>query len=289
MLQVLAARWSRKSQHIAAASNDGNIYVGNIEVCRGLRGHTGAVRCVSWSPDSRWIVSAGDDRYIRVLDAHKDLCVKVLPGHSVCSIDWSRDSQWVVTSSWDSSVKLWRVRDWNNVRTLIFPPFNHAKSVCFAPNSQFIAYSGMFAGVVDVSELDPVQNIESGHDVEKMAWSPDSQFVACTFSRNKTIAVVDVQSGNRKMTLVGNTWATCVSWSGDNRRIAVGDIDGAVMIWSTQSGKCTNTFYCGRERVDSVQWSHDSTKILVVMNRGLSVWHATTGKGAQLSLIEEVD
>ena len=99
-----------------AVSSGGALEVGVYDVGSGrptfeLRGHRYPVNRVSWSPDGRWIATAGNDSSARIWDARDGGSVFELIGHSggVASVDWSPDGGRLVTGSFDGSAKVWHV------------------------------------------------------------------------------------------------------------------------------------------------------------------------------------
>jgi WD40 repeat protein len=81
-----------------------------------LKGHSDAVKSVSFSPDGTRIVSAGssgkDNRgEIKVRDAQTGQETLTLEGHSdsVTSVSFSSDGKRIVSSSSDKMVKVWDI------------------------------------------------------------------------------------------------------------------------------------------------------------------------------------
>ncbi|HCI78581.1 MAG TPA: hypothetical protein DHW02_02700 [Ktedonobacter sp.] len=67
--------------------------------------------------------------------------------------------------------------------------------------------------------------------------------------------------------------------SPDDTRLAVGQNDGNITIWSLQTGKQVASYHLDSSPVDFVQWSANSQRLLTQSSSGLAgLWDTTTGK-----------
>jgi WD40 repeat protein len=75
-------------------------------------GHTDTVISISFSPDSRWIVTSSNDRTLRIWEATTGVWVCTLVGHTagIWGADFSPAGQYLVTGGFDRRVLLWRYR-----------------------------------------------------------------------------------------------------------------------------------------------------------------------------------
>ncbi|RXK35253.1 ribosome assembly protein 4 [Tremella mesenterica] len=77
-----------------------------------LTGHQKQVNHVVFSPDGRWIASAGFDNSVKLWEGRTGKFVSSLRGHvaAVYRVAWSADSRMLVSASKDSTLKIWDLK-----------------------------------------------------------------------------------------------------------------------------------------------------------------------------------
>lgn len=245
---VTALAWSPSGYWIASASADMTVHVWISarpadQLTRPeaysyvYRGHSSPVRAVAWSPDGQYIASGGEDQKVRVWQSgivKKDLSRSeagkdsnlILEGHSdsVNAIAWSPDGKYLASGSGDNTVKIWDVSRLGNT-------------------SQTPNVSGK-----------PVHTFGQPSHVLALAWSPDSQYLACGgFDR-----AIQVWSQEKQLQLLSyrghdsSVWS--VTWSLDSQYIASASEDQTVRVWDlTGQTICVYKEHSGR--VNSVSWA----------------------------------
>ena len=76
-----------------------------------LVGHTGSVRSVALTMDSRHIVSGSDDKTLRVWELDTGQCLRTLQGHTdwVRSVVLTLDGRHIVSGSSDKTLRVWEL------------------------------------------------------------------------------------------------------------------------------------------------------------------------------------
>ncbi len=211
-----------------------------------LKGHTGDVNAVSWSPDGKKVATASKDNTAIVWDAVSGTKLYTLAGHTdeVNSIQWSPNGTKIVTGSFDRRFIIWD-----------------------SESGKEITNKDAINGLIDL-----------------VAWSPDGTKIAIV-SYNTTAVVWDTRQGDSHYTLNGHTQnISTVSWSPDGSKIASAGLDKTSIIWNTEFGEKLLTLKEHSGGLKSVSWSPDGSKIVTTsIDKTAIIWDVV--KGISLSTL----
>ena len=160
-----------------------------------LRGHTGRVTSVAYSPDGNRVVTGSEDHTARVWDPATGTTVATLKGHasSVNSVAFSPDGRRVVTGSDDRTARVWDA----------------------ATGAEVAALKGHTGGVYSAG------------------YSPDGRRIV-TGSEDRTVRVWDPVTGAEMAVLKGHTEGVfAAAFSPDGRWIVTGSEDGTARVWDS--------------------------------------------------------
>jgi WD40 repeat protein len=205
-----------------------------------LRGHSGQVDGISFSPDGSRIATASTDETAKVWDARTGNLVATLRGHerAVTAVAFSPDGHRLATAASDGTAKIWDA---------------HSGEEPFARS---------------------VQEVSS----YSIAYSPDgARLVSC--SNDGTTKIWDANSGVEIGRLHGHSDAvTSVACSQEGDRLATGSWDHTARIWEARSGATIHTLQGHTDKVTSVAFSRDGSRLATASeDRTARVWDARSG------------
>jgi WD40 repeat protein len=134
-----------------------------------LRGHTGPVASMAFSPDSRILASGDfDDGTFRLWNVGEKRALAALEGHGtgVVGLAFSPDGRTLASSSYDGTVKLWNVTIRQEVATFTGAPF---LKVLFSPDGHTLTAAG-WDGTVRLWRAAPFEETDApatGHQTSR--------------------------------------------------------------------------------------------------------------------------
>ncbi len=195
----------------------------------------GPIKKVVYSPDGRYLASAGWDRTVRLSPVAGGEA-QVLRGHrdAVVDVAFSPEGKRLASASFDGTIRIWDVRTGATLHTLAGNTAR-VQSVAFSHSGKLLASAG-HDGTVRIWETagwEPRCTLP-GHTgwVNAVAFSPDDGYLASA-SDDRTIKVWDVAAQREIRTYRGHAGRVhSIAFSPDGRLLVSGGLDKAVRVWS---------------------------------------------------------
>jgi WD40 repeat protein len=272
---------------IAARSKDGQVTVCDATTGQetlSLRGPTGKVIRLLFSPDGRWIAT---------VHYH----TRSGPQRQEVGEVWLWDGE-------TGEQKFLLQQDPG--------PLPSAVRIAFTPDGQRIALTSTGPSENSVGPSVHIFDVATGkrgvtfrinelNDIAALAFSRNGDAIAVLSEGAPTVFIYDVATGKRRRTLEGHKSPVCdIAFSPDGKRLASGDGSGTVKVWDLATGKEESwtriepTRIGGGEvweRITALAFSPDGQR-LAVCGRGsglLRMWNLDTGKVDKLESVPRND
>ena len=217
------------------------------EAVHAFKGHDIDVNDVSFSADSRFLATTGDDSALKVWD--------VATGELRASHQGEGPPAWGAALSPEGS--------------LVSASWGHQGLV----------------RVIRVASGEVVSTIEGGHPLDT-SFSPDGKRVAVTFG-DEPPAVFEARSGRKLFTLGGaaglrrtaGAGRLDVTWSPDGRWVAIGFDEPSARIFDARTGRFRFATAGHVAPVNGLDWSSDSRLLATASDDGTARLHELTPQG----------
>ncbi len=233
-------------------------------------GHSDNIFSVAWSPDGRFIASAGRDCTVQIwqLEHLVPTTPDAISNPSPPPVLLFEHPQCILSLAWS--------------------PLTPLPSQ--APYITRLA-SGCTAGLVHLWPVHPSASPEQtvqplliyrGHKrfVRSLSWSPDGRSIASGGDYgDNTVQVWDAETGRLRFTHTAQYRIFAAPFSPIAPLIASGSFDGSVQVWSAFNGEHVQEYRGHHGPVYAVAWSPDETRLVSAgQDTRAVVWSAESGK-----------
>ena len=266
--------------------------VADAHLIRTLTGHTDSVNSVAFSPNGTLMASGSSDSRVKLWNTSTWEEIPSLMGHSkaVNKVEFNADNAKLVSSCSDT-VTIWAVQLKNEIRT--FSPYYSLFAL--SPDITKIALTKFqdihLISVLSGEELleftypKPYQRVSYG--LRNLTFSHDGSMLATlTYidspkgSYGDGIVILSALSGE---TICSNKFnfmqdSGSLAFSPDDSKLATGNYDGTITLWSTSTCSGIAVLHGHTDRVNSVAFSPDGSKLASgSKDRTINLWSMANG------------
>ncbi|UUM20818.1 NACHT domain-containing protein [Mycoavidus sp. SF9855] len=272
----------RRESLIGAQMAGVQFFVSDFVLMPTLRGHTGAVYSVAYSPSGDQIASGSEDRTVRVWDAETGALAHTLQGHtgSVNSVAYSPSGVQIASGSNDNTVRVWDAET-GALPHILRGHTMAVSSVAYSPSGSQIA-SGSVDNTVRLwdAQTGALAHILQEHTdiVRSVVYSPSGSQIASS-SHDQMVWLWDAETGALAHTLQGHTaFVRSIVYSPSGKQIASGSDDHTVRLWDAETGALAHTLQGHTAFVSSVVYSPSGEQLTSGSeDHTVRLWDAETG------------
>jgi len=231
--------------------------------------HKAIVHGLTFTPDGKYLVSAGNDKVVRVWDASTGKAIRTLRGQislgqdgQIYALALSPDGKWLATgglftgtSEEKMAIQLYDFES-GELITLLKGHQNTIKSLAFSADNNFLisGSTDQSAIIWDIEAKDKL-HVLNGHtgNISAVAFTSDSKRVV-TAGNDKSMRFWQVDTGELLKILKGHKEKiTAVVIS--SKYIASASLDKTIRLWSAKNGRFIKTFAKLDDGVSSLAFS----------------------------------
>ena len=251
---------------------------------RTLTGHELGVYAVAVTPDGRQVVSASDDKTLKVWELSSGVERHTLTGHrksvNAVAVATTPEGWRVFSASNDGTVREWDLNSGRKVRTFT-GHMDWVTAVAVGPDGRQMV-SASEDGTLKVWDLTHGKELFTltGHTarVNAVTVTPNGK-QAISASEDKTLKVWDISNGQEQCTLKGHTHGVnAVAVTSDGQQV-VSTSEDRIKIWNLENGEVQRTLTGHADSVTAVAVMPNKRQVVSASwDRTIKIWDLENGE-----------
>jgi len=227
-----------------------------------MAGHRDCVTALALSDDGRRLLSASDDRSLRLWDVASGECQRELTGHAnhLRATSFAAAGAWAVSGGADGLIKVWELETGHCLQTLP----GHGAGI----HSVSVSTDGWLLASASSDRTVRLWDLHTGRCVQTLAGHAARVLSVClcadsgsavSAGSDRTIQLWELAGGRNVRTFEGHTdavWAC--DMSRDGRLVASASEDGTVRLWEASTGRQMAQWLHHSKGAGAVRFSADS-------------------------------
>lgn len=279
------ARDFKSTNQVASGSGDGIIKYWSLTLrdeVASFKAHYGMVSGLCVTPDTRRMLSCGDDKTVKLWSVNHDdfadqsdnelyrkegngLIKTYLGEHSFKGVDHHQDEGTFVTGG--ASIQLWDINRSRHVADLSWGADNVNTVKFNRTQTNIIASAGSDNSIVlyDIRANTPIQKVVTSLRTNAIAWNPMEAFNFATASDDHNAYLWDMRKLGSSLNVYKDHVSAVMSvdFSPTGEELVTGSYDRTIRIFRAREGHLRDIYHTKRmQRVFSVSFSSDSRYIL---------------------------
>jgi WD40 repeat protein len=243
--------------------------------------HHSPISQIAWMPDGSHFATGSSDNFIWIYDLNNDNSDSLFRQAGAAGLAWSPEGSLLATAGGDGYVRLADAA--GNERGALSLTTD-LTSVAWT-DEQTVAVGGVDGRIAvwPITARQPSSSMTRHASVAQLAWLPASGQLLSVGDNDQVIRLWQGVTATETANLfdfVGYSLATAVQWAPDNSRVAVGNDDGTIQVWSLETGNIVAVLGGHTSGVSSLAWSPDSRWLATSgrSDHNVRVWEAATGE-----------